>query len=154
MKTLLILIAFISVAANAMTGHFIVPVDQPSLEPYAEFRVTNIEISANHLSFTMPPEIASDMAYEIKFERNDVGVNTLNSYFGRAHCLQADELEIRCKVRFNSLYQKVLIQNLYKTMNYVQRNTEDINELTERLLLAEWFAGNPIGILYIQIESL
>ncbi len=154
MKNILILIAFLSAAANAMNGHFIVPIDEPALRPLADFNVKNIKISPDSLSFTMPPEIASAFAYEIKFERNDAGVNHLNSYFGRAHCLQADELSIRCKIRFNSLYQKVLIENLYKTMDYVQRNTQDIHELTDRFLVAEWFAGNPTGILFIAIDSL
>jgi hypothetical protein len=154
MKNILILIAFLSAAANAMTGHFIIPIDDPSLVPLSDFRVNNIKISPDSLSFTMPPEIASAVAYEVKFERNDVGVNTLNSYFGRAHCLQADERSIRCKINYNSLYQKVLIENLYKTMDYVQRNTQDIHELTDRLLVAEWFAGNPSGILYIEIGSI
>jgi hypothetical protein len=39
-------------------------------------------------------------------------------------------------------------------MDYVQRNTRDIHELTDRLLVAEWFAGNPSGFLFIEIDSI
>jgi hypothetical protein len=154
MKNILILLFFFSISAFSHVGKFVVPMENQELASFLKFEIDDVEISPDHLRFTMPPELASDEAYSVKFERNSDGVNTLNSFFGSAHCLQETNQHIRCKIKFNTLYKDVLIKSLWKTMYYIQSNSSGVDELTSRLLVAEWFAGNPTGVLLIDIDTL
>ncbi len=147
----LVSLIFISISAHALEGQFIVSTDNDDLDYYSHFPLDTINITPEHLSFKMPPELASDKALEVKFERNNVGNNTLNSYFGSAHCLQQEPKLIKCKVEFNSLFQKVLVENLFNTMDYISNSTNNIEDLTNLLILAETFVQNPKGVLLIRI---
>lgn len=156
MKNVLLLIffccLFFNLKAFSFDGKFIVPIEDQELISYSRFNVHDIEITPDYLRVTMPPELASDEAYSLKFERNNDGINRLNSFFGSAHCLQESDSLIKCRIKYNKLYRKVLIKNLWKTMDYIQYSTSGIEELTNRLLIAEWFAGHPEGILLINLD--
>lgn len=151
MKILVCLLTLISAYTHAFEGSFTIPNQEPDLSFFSNFKIGDIEITPDHLSFTMPPELASAEAYKVKFERNNPGNNRLNSYFGSAHCLQYDRHTIKCEIIYNSLYQKVLVDNLYKTLNYITSNTDDIYVLSNRLFVAERFSGSPEGVLTIKI---
>ena len=157
MKNFLILIFFFSLFFNAKAfsfeGTFIVPVENEELLSYSKLRVKDIQISPDYLRITMPSELASTEAYSIKFERNSEGVNTLNSFFGSAHCLQETISIIKCKISFNALYKNVLTRSLWKTMDYIQSTTSNVDDLTNKLLIAEWFSSMPKGILIIDLAD-
>jgi len=154
MKILSILLTLITFNALAFRGRFVIPTENEPLKFYSTFYIQDIDIDPDHLKFTVPPELASDQAYRLKFERNSEGANVLQSYFGTAHCLQMDPKVIKCEVNFNRIYQKALIKSLYKTMDYIQRSTNNIDDLTSLLLVAEAFSGKPQGTLFIEIDTI
>jgi len=153
MKYIATLLLILSFNVFSFTGEFVIPTQDRELEYFSKFFIEDIEISPDSLRLKLPADLASAEAYEIKFERNTNGANVLNSFFGSAHCLQQSETIIKCKIKFNTLLKNVLIKNLWKTMDYIQDSSNSIADLTNRLIVAERFAGSPRGTLLIQIPA-
>lgn len=152
MKSTLILIGiFFSLNSVAFTATYEIPTDVEEEKPFAISRVDQVNFTAESLTFKLPPEVASEDALVVKFERDENNPNQFNSAFGSAKCLQEGFMQVRCEVRYNKVYSNFLKSMLPSTLDHIDNLPLPLDEIAIRKDLVRRFSGDPIGFLVIDL---
>lgn len=149
--SLFMLVSSITFASDIYTGSYQVPLSNVDFEEFAANPVKNIRFNVNSLTFELPAAIASDEALNVKFSRSDDESNIFHSAFGQAECLQSSQKQVKCEVKYNSVYASFLKSKLRDTENFLERQNFPEEELSARIDIAHAFSGNPIGFLFINL---
>jgi len=136
---------------QVFNGSYTVPVKNSRLSNFATFKTNAIEFDVNEISFTLPEKLSSESDYTVTFERSENNSNQFNSLVGQAHCLQILADEIECKIKYNSLYKRILQHDLPETKSFLKSLNLPAHELAARIDVATLFASDPIGIIRIKL---
>ena len=149
--TFSLILSFLCLNAVAFTGVYEIPTDNPAEQPFAVNTVEEVNFTTRSLSFKLPPEIASESALMVTFERDENVPNNFNSAFGTSKCLQQSFTQVRCEVRYNKVYSDFLKSVLPDTLDHLDELGLPVDEVFVRKDLVRRFVGDPIGFLIIDL---